>query len=318
MKTTHTFIESIPAGVKVVYINASLMKISACEKRMAHTMEGAIPIHEEEILRFGTAVHRFIYVYESTKEMGEALRGAMLTFGKAGKETTDLLYKACMAYKPFPEKVVISRDLKTMLEYEFAIPWRLYNYKGVDYAIVLFGTIDRLDYVGGSLRVFDYKTTRYGMIEAALKKYRFEVQMEFYKYILYEFGHRFLTQDDANLARDFKLNSNILICQIARGDVKYVMAPPSPWTRLKAERFKDMLVDFVERRALPVAAQIYSTDTHLSVMRDGWATNACNECNFADICHVSSPDMYDMLLKNNFQHRPYGPMSMVDKEVLPF
>jgi len=193
------------------------------------------------------------------------------------------------------------------IEQELWVPWRRYFVLGgttgcmpFDFTICLYGTPDRVCLINDTIRIQDFKSSLYYKSEDALRKYEYEIQFDLYKWFLYEFGHVFLPLEIANIAREFRLTSQVIIGQVGSSP-KWTMGPVMGFTPAKAEQMLAALEYVVEQKLLP----LYTGQT--LPYPNGMLTNSCGNCDFKHYCHTADKAMASHILATNYDKKPYGP-----------
>ena len=295
MSLAYTSVDHIDPASTPILLNASLLKISACQFRMyLANMRGYKLKVDPEIPAAGTALHKFCSVKDITGDHGIAVAEAMKIAPDNSKLRATLM--ALMACKQPGRPPIIGKNGELFVEQELRIPWRRYVYDGNDFTIVLKGTLDRITCQSDILIVEDYKTSHYFKDEDALRKYEYEIQFEFYKWLCYEFGHMFLPTPLANLARQCKIMSQVIVAKMCSSP-RWVYGPQRGFTPRKAELIVELLDEFIEHRLLPMYTATY-------IPQDGMLTNSCLYCDFKHACHAGDEAMFNTIMSANFEIKP--------------
>lgn len=295
----HTFesVSAVVPGSKVLYLNASLLKISNCDWHAYLTSVCGLELRvPAEIPQTGTALHKFCSQLDIGLDPGTALADAFKIAPANPKIRQTLV--ALTGSRPALPPPILTKSGEPFVEQRLEVPWRHYFYNGQSYTIVLLGTMDRVVCVNDVLIIQDYKTALYYKAEDALRKYEYEIQFEFYKWLLYEFGHLWLDQTHANLARNLRLLSQVIIAQCG-GKVGWVQGPKVGFTTAKATLMVELLDVFIERVLLPIQSSPYIT-------QNGMLVNACQHCDFNTLCHATDDATRELIRNTKFKTRNYG------------
>ena len=157
---------------KVILLNASSLKVSACQLRYHNTVVlGMRSKTESEYLTFGKAVHKYAERRSKGFDHGHALMFAMEEY--KGEKTPQLIM-ACTAMPP-ALVTPLTDESGPFVERKFKIYWYSITYKGVQYDIYVCGTLDVLGQTAEALRITDYKTARKYKAEEVFADYRTSV-----------------------------------------------------------------------------------------------------------------------------------------------
>jgi hypothetical protein len=292
-----TFTEELPPGAIPIYVDASLMKKSGCQLAFSLTLKGLRKIIDDPILTLGKAVHKFAEVaWENDLQALAAGRDVMVD---AKLDAAEFISVA--SARPsgvIPKPLVVNGRAGT--EFYFETPWLTFVYKSITYVIIICGTIDHVSFVNGVMRLYDYKTTRYYKIGDALSKYKYEMQFTFYAWALWKFGHKFFDLDIHNAIRDLKLTFSVVVIQIKTKPPKWTISSPQGFIQSDLENFENELRKSLVTNLLPYL------DGESS--RNGMISNACAQCNFAELCYAA-PGMEDALIASLYTQKQYTPKS---------
>lgn len=298
MPLTYTSVDHIVPNSTPLYVNASLLKISSCSFRiyLTHSLGYKLKL-DPEIPAAGTALHKFCSDKDTGVDHTMAVANALSIAPQNPKLRATLM--ALMNCKQPDHPPIVAKNGELFVEQRVEIPWRLYTINGKSYTIVLHGTLDRIICINDVLVIQDYKTSHYYKDEDALRKYEYEIQFEFYKWLCYEFGHSFLTLAHANLARQCKLLSQPIVAKMNEKAARWIHGPQRGFTPTKAGLIEELVTSFVEETLLPLQDATY-------VPQSGMLSNSCAHCDFRDICHCENEPMKQTLLNANFKQVPYG------------
>jgi len=301
--TTYPYesVSAVHPGSIPIALNASLLKSLYCLRNTAlKSIYGYRQIESNIIAQTGTALHKFCAVYDITNgSMGDAIMAAMAIAPKDPKIQGTL--SALFRSKPDFHTPVCDKEGRLFVEKELWIPWRRYSLcDGKDYTICLYATPDRVCVTNDVLRLQDYKTSLYYKAEDALRKYDYEIQFKFYCWLLYQFGHMFLPLEIANLARDFRLTSQVIVAQVGSNP---------KWTVGSIKSFTPADVEYIES-SLDFVINTILLPLHTGVIEpypNGQLTNSCANCDFKHYCHTPDKSIADGILAAQFARRAYGP-----------
>lgn len=294
---TFTSVSEVVPGSKVLYLNASLLKISNCDWHAYLTSVCGLELRiSPEIPQTGTALHKFCSQLDIGHDPGTALVDAF-AIAPANPKIRQTLVALTGSRPPLPPPIQ-TRHGEPFVEQRLEVPWRHYYYNGQSYTIVLLGTMDRVVCVNDVIIIQDYKTSLYYKTEDALRKYTYEIQFEFYKWLLYEFGHLWLEQTHANLARNLRLLSQVIVAQCG-GKIGWVQGPKKGFTAAGATLMVELLDVFIERVLLPIQSATY-------IPQNGMLVNACAQCEFAEMCHATDEPTRELIKNTKFKTRNYG------------
>ena len=298
MSLTYEFVTSVPHGSRPIYVNASLLKRINCEQFVDYSqVKGYKSTLVDTIPQTGTALHAFASTYAITDNMASATV-QMLQLAPNDPKIKSTLTALSMAFPKMPP-YTYHKNGEPFVEQQLTIPWRRYMYNGQDVTIVLWARPDYLGILNDVLRLLDYKTSLYYKTEDALRKYEWEFQFKYYAWLIYEFGHVFLPLEIANLARDFRLTTQVVVAQVG-SNPKWSWGPVKPFTRADVETIPQIVEHAIENVILPLnTSSIIPTP-------NGIMTNSCMYCDFKHVCH-STPDISAGILERNFVIKPYGP-----------
>ena len=297
MTTSYESVDCIHPGSKPVMVNASLIKRRSCDYAMYLLQQRGLTLRTSpEIPAFGTALHKYCSTTDLTGNMAAGLADANALCPPNPKLLANL--RALAMSRPNLRTPIHDKYGELCVETLVAIPWRRYVVDGRDFTIVLHGTLDRIVDMNGLVLIQDYKTSNYYKTEDALRKYEYEFQFEFYKWLLYEFGHCVLPLPYANAAREFKLASQVLVAQTS-SNLRWTHGPLVGFTANKAQLISELIENFIEGQLLPMLVASY-------VPQNGMLCNACQYCDFNTYCHATSADTAQLLLDTNFTTRIYG------------
>lgn len=304
-------VSSVHPGSRAVYINASLLREAHCEQAMFYKqIKGYSAIQSNVFATTGTALHKFVSTMHLTKgSVGDAFM-AMMQVAPNDVKIKATLNALAMSMPRLDTPTVIKTGAM-FVEQPLIIPWRRYVYQGQDITIVLYGTPDWVSVVNNIIKIGDLKTAWDFYTEKALAKYEYAFQFKFYAWLLYEFGHMFLPLEVANLARDLRMVTQVLIAQVC-SKPKWTPGPSVPFTLADSEMVLRLVTHVVEHYILPLNTGNFEPE------QTGRLVGACKQCDFKHICHTADTDLRQGLLERGFVVKPYGPAPKVAVNEGPF
>ena len=314
LKLHHEYVDHVDPASKVIPLNASLLKQSFCDFNMyLKTICGLQLKQTPDIPQFGTALHKFCAVADINGDLGTAMNEALKLCPNNPKSKA-ILMALMSSRQPMP-RPALTKDGSLFVEQELFIPWRRYTgldettQTPFDFTICLWARPDLVCVVNDVVVLFDYKTSLYYKTEDALRKYDYEIQFEFYKWLLYQYGHLYLQTSIANLARQFKLVSKVVIAQCgSEKGIKWTMGPPVGFTQQKADIMLELIENFVEDKLIPLQLASY-------IPQNEMLTNSCARCDFSAPCHAYDGSTRDLLMDSLYTKKTYGPSSLSVEEL---
>lgn len=291
-----TYIESIPPGARVIYLDASSLKYLACEQRYVYaTVDGLRSKTPSDILDCGSALHKFAELYAKGVEYVEALSQAITAFPRADRAA---MLKICPGRESIriPPPLLLNGELA--VEQHFSFPWRSATIDGITYAIVICGTIDHLALDNQTVRVIDYKSSRKWKVEDIEKKYAYEVQLRFYPWALRKFGARILPLEVYNLVTAGRITAQVCAIQVSGNNPRWILLSPQSMT--------DHQFDTFDRQMEQVVEQILQLHIR-AARRNGMLSNLCEWCDYTGLCHAQNDYAMDAVRAENFVIKPYDP-----------
>jgi len=300
--------EQMLPGATPIYINSSLLKLASCRRRLALTLHGLAPAEEKtsiEILETGRAVHKF--AEEFSRNGGDCAEAASATI-KAFPHVPRATILACAGSRTqvnIPPPYLLNG--RPCVEFTFKVPWYSFVVNEQLYQLVLCGTIDHLSFDGRNVRIYDYKTSRYRMVEYALDKYKHSSQFAFYQWIIYEFGPRIgLPLDVQNAVRLGRIASHVVPVLLTANPPRWVIGPIRYLTAEQFARFKEVLMSVVSGI---IGAYFKGVEANA----DGMINDSCQYCKFKDFCYAPNEIEADQVLLS-YPVKPYDPTINYDTE----
>lgn len=309
-KMTFNSVSSVPPGSRPVYVNASLLKKLACEQAVYNTQILGLSLKETPVIPLtGTALHKFLSTLLLTNMAGSAVE-EMLTIAPADQKIRSTLLALSSSYPHLPEPT-FHKDGTSFVEKEIIIPWRQYIIGDQDITIVLWARPDWLSLVNNILKIQDLKTSNYYDTSVAISKYDYEIQFKFYAWLCYEFGHQFLPMEIANLARDLRMVTQVLLAQMGSRP-KWTWCQPVAITGADMEMMTSLLEYALENFIIPLNTQL------VEPLQNGRLTNTCFQCDYKHLCHTADAGIREGLKERMFNMRPYGPRTAVMEGEQPY
>lgn len=309
-----------PPKKRQVFVDASLVKISSCFRRVWNTgIEGYRSGINSVDIEYGQAFHVFAKVIkddESEAAFQHACKAATEYFTKtpympkSNKKwmTIDHLKKTLFDWQQHWEthtdslETIRIEGAKTT-ELKFAIPY----YADDQFEIILTGTMDSIcrQKGGGPYVIKDYKTTSMWDNEGYLWGYNLDPQLKFYRFIVGEYARLYpqsiygdMIAKGCGCMIEGIFLSSTNPATIKRGDVKFFKGT-------EMEEFKVQLDMFIRRL-------IRNLQIGEAPPKEGMFNGACSTkfgmCSFAGACAAPDDIAARFILKNNFTQREYNPL----------
>lgn len=292
-------------GARTIYLNASSLKAAVCERKYAWIVNGyKNPDDDTTILDMGSAVHKFAEMF--SRNGGDAPAALIEALKQFPHVPRAALIAACAGRSNIflPPPLMISGELAT--EVTFEIPWLAFTFNGTTYQIVICGTIDHLSHRDGAVRIYDYKTTRYAMIDYAIKKYENETQFKFYMWALRKFKSR-LVGLPLHVCNDIDrglITSQVVIVQLSGKSPKWFVDQPRGMTDEQFQSYEDTLFDELERLIQSyLNAELDPFVTH----PNGILCNGCQYCPYIAVCHAPNRAARNLAF-GKLTRTPYNPL----------
>lgn len=307
----HTFeytdatLEEIQArGIIPIYLNASSLKLSACDRRYAFAVAGGLRAGgtEDPILTMGSALHKFAETYTRTKgDVTDAITEARRAFPAiTAAELIPIVARRAEVRIPEP----LYLDGQPCVEVKFAAPWMIFTYDEITYCFVVCGTIDHLGLDNNALMIIDYKSTRYAVIEYAINKYKHETQFKFYLWALWKFGARFLPLEIHNMLVESRAYSQVCFIQLSGKSPRWIMDT----SRRNMTPFMYAEYETELRGKLNQLANAFLIHTHGGANdAQGMISNGCQYCDYTTYCHAPT-EAARVAANLTFTHKPYNPI----------
>lgn len=180
-------------GKRIIFLNASALKYSACQRRLAWAIGYGLGNHTSVAAEYGVAFHKFAAERLESGDYSKALSLALDYYKtidtKDDYRTIEHLLQTCIAYdqeyKYDSFQVLRDTDGHAVVEKSFAIEADDLLPVNCPYHLVLVGTIDALgiDSFGNHV-LMDHKTTSVFKRDTYLDGYRTSVQLKFYNCVL--------------------------------------------------------------------------------------------------------------------------------------
>lgn len=291
---------SITPADKVIYVNASSLKLLTCARKYQLTnVRGYKPLKEDPILTIGKAVHKYAEGFERGIGNVEALTAASLAYPSVdGKDLIN--YCAGRTRVNLPPPLRLANGEKA-LEHHFQIAWRRYVVDGQPYVLVLCGTIDMIAVdEKGVVWVIDYKTSRRWKLDEIAADYTYDMQFRFYLWNLHRHGADIIPLDAFNSVRSGKFAAQVVGIQVGSSKTLYWhKCPPIMMNDDELAEFDD-LMDELAGEQLALHTLVGTAPAR------GKAVGACKYCDFTRLCYAKSEFEMNSALAA-FTQRPYNP-----------
>ena len=178
-------LEKTEEGKYIVKIDASLIKESACERRLWYMLfRGLRKRNSNHKMEYGTAVHKALESYYGDGDKDKAINAAIDHYADVlvpDKDFRDLahLVNLLNQYFKLDTGLEVKRDPEPLLEMRFAYPYR--QTEKLD--ILFCGTIDFVGTYFGRPVIVDHKSTAAYNTSAYFASYKVSPQLMFYNLI---------------------------------------------------------------------------------------------------------------------------------------
>jgi len=304
---------------RVIQLNSSALRRSACKRRLAYTLAGYREIAVGNDIVFGTCFHEFVARYRVN---GADLNDA-ITVGWAARDREPHVYTKLRReylndinfFKQVCLLWTIERsDWTTMCvggEHLVEMTWAIPFYEGEFVEIVLVGTIDDVcthNHNEGVMAIRDYKTTSVKTPDEYFDKYRMSLQLMFYYF---------------GMNRSCELNSKSSLAQQwlrapARGAfIEGVFIDSKPMaTRISTSQLFEFSAERLHEFELQLREVCRSLDhpEDHEFPREGLVNAACEsegygrKCAFFDACCANSRENHDAIMRSSFSKETYSPL----------
>lgn len=269
-----------------VMLNASSLKLLHCRRKYNWAVaRGLLSRTGKEALVFGKAVHRYAETVLKGSPPAIAMQAALAAYSGVDQH---LLASACLA---MPNELVKPHrdEVGPFVEKQFFFYWRsvVHEPSKTQFNIYLCGTIDVLvRYADGAIEVIDWKTTRKYKWDEVFNNYRISVQMRFYLWVLYKFGHNILPLDLANACSAGHLFLRIGAVFVASKPPLWKFGSPLQLSSEQLNAFGEQLETYVHSDLIPA----WLDDSPTGMLND-----TCHRgelpgqvCEFAGMCHAGN------------------------------
>lgn len=196
-----------------------------------------------------------------------------------------------------------------MVEYFFNYPWITLERKHAFYEIHICGTMDRICFKDGKIRIIDIKTTKKQKEDEIFDAYAASVQFYFYQWVIQEWGESLFYWDKELFAavQEDNIVTHILMCQVYSG--KWLLGNEIYHTPTKMAQWKKEFLRSVEalvdshdaQREAQAAGKIYETP------RTGLINDQCGYCDYVPLCHAPDKATEMQNLAMGFVYDEYNP-----------
>lgn len=163
-----------------IFLNSTAMSRLRCDRWYQVSCAWGYEGHAGPGAEFGSEFHNYAEYSAKAGETADFIK----YFTELNPGLSKPLQKLCIYYQqmdPFKGSEIVSDSASTPgVEYKFAFPYA----ENEDYRIIICGTIDRIDYEDGTLRVVDHKTSRNTKTKDVLREYELHLQVPFYMWVL--------------------------------------------------------------------------------------------------------------------------------------
>lgn len=290
--------EQLP-DVPILYLNASSLKVSACDRHYAMMVNGYKGDEGDTEQRdIGSAMHKYAEVFTKTGEHDEAVVAAIKAWPTVSRQTI-LAASARRQDVRIPPPIILGAD--PLVEIKFSMPWFLVSMEGKPVCqIILCGTMDHLGYADNAVRLIDYKTTAYAVIRYAFDKYKHETQFMFYMWVLWKFGHRMLPLHFHNDIRAGRFTSQVCVIQTSAKEPRWALGQKMEMNEFEYNKYEEALRAQLEHLVEQWLLNHSSSPT-------GMLKNACTYCGYKRYCYAKTEADAGTALAS-FTIEPYNPL----------
>lgn len=205
------------------------------------------------------------------------------------------------AQNPLQDNTPLQINNKPAVEVSFS--FELASSPG--YNIILCGTIDRLDYEDGYVRILDYKTARATKIDEVLSAYAMQLQMPFYLYTLKNHLIQQLSSEDQDLIQSGKFFGKFMGVFISFSPPRFILSEMIALSP-DLEESINQIIPLAISRIIPIAelGADLALPTGMATYIDGKC--ACDKCWMRNLCVTRNNEQIKGILALK-QTTPYDP-----------
>lgn len=290
---TYKFLTDEETGKKIIFLNASALKNSACIRRLALTLGCSLGSESSIATFYGEAFHVFLAELFRGKDFIKALESATDFFNNKppnifeDHRNLEHLQEATTKYKLeyfYDNLKTVTVNNEPIVEKTFAVEADDLLPENSNYRLVLFGTIDAVCIDGqGDTVLVDHKTTSVFRKESYLEAYLTSTQLMFYKYVLKRYANKF---PELSGLSDVFCQINGIFLNKSGKSTQFMRSEKIHFSDAKIAMFEDMLKTILARL-------VNAFDSPSTPKPEGFITNVCNSA--FGLCPFFRPCANDMI-----------------------
>ena len=296
-------LEKTKDGKLILKIDASLIKESACERRLWYMLcRGLRKRNSNHKMEYGTAVHKALESYYFDGDEETAVNKAIDHYADVlvpDKDFRDLAHLVNLLQQYFKEDtgLTVRKDPDPLLEMRFAYPYL----QTPELDVLFCGTIDFVGTYFGRPVIVDHKSTAAYGVASYLASYKISPQLMFYNLI----WHKLFPEDNVGC-----MINGLFLGRSNRN--KFERSEIFEFSSDRLAKFQAYIDDLVARIRHKLGVYF---DTHES--QDGediFLSNfACCEtrfglCSFTPLCTSNSADDRESVVNMDYVHKVYDPL----------
>ena len=296
-------LEKTKEGKLILKIDASLIKESACERRLWYMLcRGLRKRNSNHKMEYGTAVHKALESYYFDGDEETAVNKAIDHYADVlvpDKDFRDLAHLVNLLQQYFKEDtgLTVRKDPDPLLEMRFAYPYL----QTPELDVLFCGTIDFVGTYFGRPVIVDHKSTAAYGVASYLASYKISPQLMFYNLI----WHKLFPEDNVGC-----MINGLFLGRSNRN--KFERSEIFEFSSDRLAKFQAYIDDLVARIRHKLGVYF---DTHES--QDGediFLSNfACCEtrfglCSFTPLCTSNSADDRESVVNMDYVHKVYDPL----------
>ena len=298
-------LEKTKDGKLILKIDASLIKESACERRMWYRLcRGLRKRNSNHKMEYGTAVHKALESYYSDDDKEKAIDVAIDHYADVlvpDKDFRDLAHLVNLLGQYFKEDtgLTVRRDPEPLLEMRFAYPYL----QTPELDVLFCGTIDFVGTYFGRPVIVDHKSTASYGIASYFASYKISPQLMFYSLM----WHKLFPEDNVGC-----MINGLFLGRSNKN--KFERSEIFEFSKDRLDKFQAYIDDLVVR--IRSKLEIYFKEPIVGG-RDGediFLSNfACCEtrfglCAFAPLCTANSAADRESIVNMDYINKVYDPL----------
>jgi hypothetical protein len=296
-------LEKTKEGKLILKIDASLIKESACERRLWYMLcRGLRKRNSNHKMEYGTAVHKALESYYFDGDTEKAVNAAIDHYADVlvpDKDFRDLAHLVNLLNQYFKEDtgLTVRRDPDPLLEMRFAYPYL----QTPELDVLFCGTIDFVGTYFGRPVIVDHKSTAAYGIASYFASYKISPQLMFYNLI----WHKLFPEDNVGC-----MINGLFLGRSNRN--KFERSEIFEFSKDRLDKFQAYIDDLVRRIRSKLTVYF---NTHAD--QDGediFLSNfACCEtrfglCSFAPLCTANSAGDRESIVNMDYVNKVYDPL----------